>query len=119
MTVRDPAAPVDTGGRPLLLVDVRPSACGYRALVWALQEAERRDADLLAVTVWAGDPTEPDEGYGEMHQAFEGTVRRAVEETGVHGRTRLEVLTGPVDPVRLAASAGAELVVIGSEEVAS
>ena len=35
--------------RSVMVVDVRPSACGYSALLWALQEAERRDAQLLAV----------------------------------------------------------------------
>ena len=37
---------------PLVLVDVRPTGCGYQALLWALREAERRDATPPAVTVW-------------------------------------------------------------------
>lgn len=116
MTVRAPGAPVDTADRPLVLVDVRPSACGYRALLWALREAERRDAELLAVTLWPGDPAEPDGGRAEMERALEGTVRRAVEETGVRGRTRLRVLTGPVTVAEVAGCAGAELLVLGAEE---
>jgi hypothetical protein len=119
--MREPEQGSAAGGtrRPVLLVDVRPTTCGYRALVWALTEAERRDAELLAVTFWPGDPAEPDGGRSEMHQALMATVRRAVEETGVHGRTRVEVVTGPVSLTEVAAVAGAELVVLASEEVAS
>jgi hypothetical protein len=87
--------------------------------VWALHEAEQRDAGLLAVAVWPGDPSEPDQGRGAMRAAVEGMVRRAVEETGVHGRTRVDVVSGPVSLRDLAEGAGAELVVVGSEEVAS
>jgi nucleotide-binding universal stress UspA family protein len=102
--------------RPLVLVDVRPTECGYRALIWALQEAERRDAHLLAVTVWPGDPTEPDEGRAEMEQALAGMVERAVEETGVHGRTSVAAVTHPVTVAEVAVRIGAELLVVGSEE---
>jgi hypothetical protein len=109
----------DRAGRPVLVVDVRPSACGYSALLWALQEAERRDADLIAVTLFAGDPGEPDEALGAMEEALGATVRRAVEETGVHGRTRVAVVTAPVTLTEVADLAGAELLVVGSEEVAS
>ena len=105
--------------RPLLVVDVRPSACGYTALLWALQEAERRDAQLLAVTLWAGDPAEPDEGLPAMEAALEATVRRAVEETGVRGRTRVAVVTAPATLAEVAELSGAELLVVGTEEVAS
>ena len=119
MTTRVEDAPVDAADRPLMLVDVRPSACGYQALVWALREAERRDATLLAVTVWPGDPTEPHEGSDEMEQALAAMVQRAVEETGVHGRTRVAVVFSPVTLQDLADCTGAELLVVGSEEVAS
>ncbi len=119
MTTRVEHAPVDATDRPLVLVDVRPTSCGYQALLWALREAERRDATLLAVTVWPGDPAEPDEGIPEMEQALAAMVRRAVEETGVHGRTRIGVVTSPVTVQDVASSMGAELLVVGSEEVAS
>jgi nucleotide-binding universal stress UspA family protein len=111
--------PGGTPGRPLVLVDVRPSACGFQALMWALREAERRDATLLAVTVWAGDPAQPDEGLAEMEQALGAMVERAVEETGVHGRTRIAAVTHPVTVTDVAARTGAELLVVASEEVAS
>ncbi|TFV91047.1 universal stress protein [Blastococcus sp. CT_GayMR16] len=104
--------------RPLVLVDVRPSACGFQALLWALVEAERRDAVLLAVTVWPGDPAQPDDGRAEMEQALTAMVERAVEETGVHGRTRVAALTYPVTVADVAVQTGAELLVMGAEEVA-
>ena len=107
----------ETEGRPLVLVDVRPTECGHRALLWALREAERRDAHLLAVTVWPGDPAQPDEGRAEMEQALTAMVECAVEETGVHGRTRVAVLTQPVTVEDVAVRTGAELLVMGSEEI--
>lgn len=119
MTERAGGTPADAGDRPLVLVDVRPSACCYQALVWALRETECRDATLLAVTVWPGDPALPDEGCREMEQALAAMVERAVEETGVHGRTRIAVVTQPVTATEVAARTGAELLVVGSEEVAS
>jgi nucleotide-binding universal stress UspA family protein len=119
MTERAPGAPVESADRPLVLVDVRPSACGYQALLWALQEAERRDATLLAVAVWPGDPAQPDDGVAEMEEALTAMVERAVEETGVRGRTRVAAVPHPVTVSQVAARTGAELLVVGSEEVAS
>ncbi|UOY03144.1 universal stress protein [Blastococcus sp. PRF04-17] len=102
-----------------MLVDVRPSDGGYQALLWALREAERRDATLLAVTVWSGDPALPDEGLGEMEAALAAMVDQAAAETGVHGRTRVAAVTWPVTLAEVAARTGAELLVVPSEEVAS
>ena len=119
MTERADGTPADPADRTLVLVDVRPSACGYQALLWALAEAERRDATLLALTVWSGDPAQPDEGLAEMEQALAAMVERAVVETGVHGRTRVAAVTHPATVRDVADRTGAELLVVGSEEVAS
>jgi nucleotide-binding universal stress UspA family protein len=119
MTTRASGAPVDSAGRRLVLVDVRPSACCYQALLWALREAQERDADLLAVTVWPGDPAQPDEGCAEMEDALRAMVQRAAEEAGVHGRTRVAAITHPGTVAEVAARTGAELLVLGSEEAAS
>lgn len=105
--------------RPLVLVDVRPTECGYRALLWALREAQRRDAHLLAVTAWPGDPAQPDEGRKEMETALTAMVECAIAETGVHGRTRVAAVTHPVTVVDVAVHTGAELLVMGSEQVAT
>ena len=106
----------EQGRRPLVLVDVRPTACGYQALLWALREAERRDALLLAVTVWPGDPAQSDEGRAEMEQALTAMVQRGIEETGVRGRTRVAAVTAPVTLADVAVRTGAELLVMGSEQ---
>lgn len=119
MTERAAGAPVDAADRPLVLVDVRPSACGFQALLWALREAERRDAVLLALTVWPGDPSQRDEGLAEMEEALAAMVAQAVEETGVRGRTRVAAVIHPVTAADVAARTGAELLVVGAEEVAS
>jgi orotidine-5'-phosphate decarboxylase len=119
MATRAESAPVDAADRPLVLVDVRPSACGYQALVWALREARRREAVLLAVTVWPGDPGQPEEGRAEMEEALTTMVERAVQETGVHGRTRVGVVTHPATVADVATRTGAELLVLSSEEAAS
>ena len=112
------AAPPPVADRPLVLVDVQPTACGYQALVWALREVERRDAHLLAVTIWSGDPAEPDERIPEMERALAGMVERAVEETGVRGRTRVAVVTHPATVHDVARSTGAELLVLAAAELA-
>jgi nucleotide-binding universal stress UspA family protein len=119
MTTRESGAPVDSADRRLVLVDIRPSACCYQALLWALLEAQRRNAVLLAVTVWPGDPAQADEGCAEMEEALRAMVDRAADETGVRGRTRVAALTHPVTVAQVAARTGAELLVVGSEEVAS
>lgn len=119
MTTRASGAPVDSADRRLVLVDVRPSACCYQALLWALREAEARDADLLAVTAWPGDPSLPGAGCAEMEDALRAMVERAAEETGIHGRTRVAAVTYPATVAEVAARTGADLLVVGSEEVAS
>ena len=119
MSTRASGVPVESADRRLVLVDVRPSGCCYQALLWALREAQERDADLLAVTVWPGDPSQPDEGAAEMEDALRALVERATEETGVHGRTRVAAVTYPVTLAEVAARTGAELLVVGSEETAS
>jgi nucleotide-binding universal stress UspA family protein len=104
--------------RPLVLVDVRPTESGYRALLWALREAERRDAQLLAVTVWPGDPAQPDEGRAEMEAALAQMVQCAIAETGVRGRTLVAAVTHPVTVADVAVRTGAELLVMGAEQAA-
>jgi hypothetical protein len=54
-----------------------------------------------------------------MEEALRAMVERAAEETGVHGRTRVAAVTHPVTVAEVAARTGAELLVVGSEEVAS
>jgi hypothetical protein len=46
-------------------------------------------------------------------------VERAVDEAGVHGRTRVAAVAQPVTVEEVAVRTGAQLLVMGSEEVAS
>jgi uncharacterized YccA/Bax inhibitor family protein len=54
-----------------------------------------------------------------MEEALAAMVERAVQETGVHGRTRVAAVTHPVTISDVVARTGAELLVVGSEEVSS
>jgi hypothetical protein len=54
-----------------------------------------------------------------MERALTAMVERAVEETGVHGRTRVAAVTHPVTVADVAVRTGAELLVMGTEEVTS
>jgi nucleotide-binding universal stress UspA family protein len=107
---------------PWLLVEVDGSSSRHGALVWALREAARREATVLAVTVLDDDVEHP---LGAPHpptaasqvaavQLLEAQVLRAIAETGVHGRIRTAVLERPVFEAINAAASGADLVVVGA-----
>src|SRR5687768_12785390 len=85
---------------PWLVVEVDGSAAGHGALVWALREAARREATVVAVTV-LDDPVDgPLGSFGRAqvrahlaaHDLLETRVLGAIAETGVHGRARTAVL---------------------------
>jgi nucleotide-binding universal stress UspA family protein len=106
---------------PWLLVEVDGSGPSLGALVWALREAARREATVLAVTVL----DDPDHPLGAARppspttqavalQRLEAQVLRAIAETGVHGRSRTAVLERAVFDALTAAAAGADLVIVGT-----
>jgi nucleotide-binding universal stress UspA family protein len=105
---------------PWLIVEVDGSPAGHGALVWALREAARREATVVAVSVLESPDGDPLEGSGRVlvrtHLAaqdrLEAQVLRAIAETGVHGRTRTAVLDRPVFEALTAATRGADLVVV-------
>lgn len=107
---------------PWLLVEVDGSPAGHRALVWALREAARREATVVAVSVLdpvAGDPLEgtarlPLRTQDAARDHLEALVLRAVAETGISGRTRTAVLERPVFDALDAAMHGADLVMVGA-----
>jgi len=100
---------------PWLVVGVGPTAESHGALLWALREAARRGGTVLAVTVWDGGP----EAERVAREAeLESRVRNAIEETGVHGRTQLQLLTGPVAAVLTAIAQDADVLVLGQHHVA-
>jgi nucleotide-binding universal stress UspA family protein len=107
---------------PWLVVEVDGSVAGHGALVWALREAARREATVVAVAVLQDPDGDPLEGSGRVlvrahlaaHDRLEAQVLRAIAETGVHGRTRTAVLERPVFEALIAATQGADLVVVGA-----
>ena len=108
---------------PWLLVEVDGSATAQRSLVWALREAARREATVLAVTVLAEVPEHPlgaarppsAADHASALNRLEAQVLRAIAETHVHGRSRTAVLERPVFEALSAAAAGADLVIVGDE----
>jgi nucleotide-binding universal stress UspA family protein len=107
---------------PWLLVQVDGSSASHGGLVWALREAARREATVVAVCVLdapAGDPLDGSARTQARQHAIaqdrlEAQVLRAIAETGVHGRTRTAVLDRPVFEALTAATRGADLVVVGT-----
>jgi nucleotide-binding universal stress UspA family protein len=105
------------------VVEVDGSSAGHRALVWALREAARRDATVVAVSVLADPGGDPLEGSARVHSLtqlaahgrLEAQVLRAIAETGIHGRARTAVLERPVFEALTAATRGADLVVVGPQ----
>ena len=107
---------------PWLVVEVDGSAAGHGALLWALREAARREATVVAVSVLDAPDGDPLDGSARVqvraqlaaHNRLEAQVLRAIAETGVHGRTRTAVLERPVFEALIAATHGADLVVVGA-----
>jgi nucleotide-binding universal stress UspA family protein len=107
---------------PWLLVEVDGSAAAQGALIWALREAARREATVLAVTVVADPPAHPlgtarsstSSSQVAALNRLEAHVLRAIAETGVHGRSRTAVLERPVFDALNAAASGADLVIVGA-----
>jgi nucleotide-binding universal stress UspA family protein len=107
---------------PWLVVDVDGTPGSHRALVWALREAARREATVVAVSVVDGDDDDPLGGLGRTarrtldaaQDRLEAQVLRAIAETGVVGRTRTSVLERPVFDALTSAARGADLVVVGA-----
>jgi nucleotide-binding universal stress UspA family protein len=107
---------------PWLLVEVDGSPAGHGALVWALREAARREATVVAVSVLDAPEGDPLDGSGRVlvrahlaaHDRLEAQVLRGIAETGVHGRTRTAVLERAVFEALVAATHGADLVFVGA-----
>jgi nucleotide-binding universal stress UspA family protein len=108
--------------RPWLVVDVDGSPGSHGALVWALREAARREATVVAVCVLDEECDDPLGGIGRPARRgsdaamdrLEAQVLRAIAETGVVGRTRTAVLERPVFDALTGAARGADLVVVGA-----
>jgi nucleotide-binding universal stress UspA family protein len=104
---------------PWLVVDVDGTPGGYGALVWALREAARREATVVAVCVLDDAGDDPfhrpaRRGWTAAEERLEAQVLRAIAETGVVGRARTAVLERPVFEALTGAARGADLVVVGA-----
>ncbi|SDE40584.1 Universal stress protein family protein [Blastococcus fimeti] len=107
---------------PWLLVEVDGTPEGHRALVWAVKEAARREATVVAVAVLDAPDGDPLDGTARLpartqdaaRDRLEAHVLRAVAETGIRGRTRTAVLERPVFEALDAAMHGADLVMVGA-----
>ncbi len=108
---------------PWLIVEMDGSSSAAQGLVWALREAARREATVVAVAVLdapAGDPLEGSSrvrqrAQATAHDRLEAQVLRAIAESGVHGRARTAVLDRPVFEALTAATRGADLVMVGPQ----
>lgn len=117
-----PAAQAPTAPRrprPWILVVVEETDADHGALVWALREAARREATVVAVRVLDDAADGPLlDGLtlpaGDAHTAaLDDAVLRAVVETGIQGRTRTAVLDPHVFAALTGAARGADLVLVG------
>jgi nucleotide-binding universal stress UspA family protein len=103
------------------MVEVDGSAASHGALVWALREAARREATVVAISVLDASDAHPLGGADRtmllaqlaVHDRLEAQVLRAIAETGVSGRSHTAVLARPVFDALTAASRGADLVFVG------
>jgi len=110
--------------RPWLLVAVDDDPSSHAALVWALREAARREATVVAVSVChepAADDDPADDWAGDWVGAAHGArmaeltdrVQVATAEAGVRPRVRTAVLDASVYEALAGAARGADLVVVG------
>ena len=108
---------------PWMIVEMDGSSSAAQSLVWALREAARREATVVAVAVLDAPGGDPLEGSSRVrlraqltaHDRLEAQVLRAIAEAGVHGRARTAVLDRPVFEALTAATRCADLVVVGPQ----
>jgi nucleotide-binding universal stress UspA family protein len=96
---------------PALLVEVDGSPAAYRSLVWALHEAARREATVVAACV-IDDAGAAPAVVAAARARVEAQVLRAIAETGVHGRARTAVMERPVFDALSGAARGGDLVLV-------
>ena len=109
-----PAPYVSRRQPPWLLVAVDDAPTSHAALVWAMREAARREATVVAVRVSSEDDDLAPSGHGPLLAELDTRVRAATAEAGVRPRVRTAVLDAQVFEAFAGAARGADLVVVGS-----
>ncbi|MGY1745757.1 universal stress protein [Blastococcus sp. SYSU D00695] len=98
---------------PSLVVDVDGSPDAQRSLAWALREAARREATVVATCVLDEGPEPPSAAVlAAARDRLDALVLRAIAETGVSGRVRTAVLERPVFDALTGAAHGGDLVLV-------
>lgn len=107
---------------PHLLVEMDGSPASYGALVWALREAARREAIVVAVGVldepdddpFGSAPRTAARAHAAAHDRLEAHLLRAIAETGVRDRSRCAVMSRAVLDALTAAGRGGDLVLVSA-----
>jgi nucleotide-binding universal stress UspA family protein len=94
---------------PWLLVVDDETPATYAALTWALREAARREATVVAVAV-----TDAPDGSRDRRADLDARVGLAVAETGSSAQVQTAVLDAAVLAALTGAARGADLVVVGA-----
>ncbi len=105
---------------PYLIVEMDGSPAAYGALVWALREAARREATVVAVGVldepdddpFGSGPRSAARAHAAAHDRLEAHMLRAIAETGVRQRSRCAVMSRAVLDALKAAGRGSDLVLV-------
>jgi nucleotide-binding universal stress UspA family protein len=107
-----------------IVVGTDGSDSSRHALRWAADEAVRRDASLVVVTVWQYPTLTTMPAFGvlppadEMNAEAEAGLRQLLADEGLTGREDLSVYElvqqGPAASALLDAAADADLLVVGS-----
>ena len=117
-----PVIPLPRRQRPWLLVVVDPDPAGQPTLIWALREAARREATVVAVSIEVEASPDDETMTGWPSAAAHDTrladlrarVRSATAEAGVRPPVRTAVLDAQVFEALAGAARGADLVVVGT-----
>ncbi|GAA4227573.1 universal stress protein [Actinomadura meridiana] len=108
--------------RPHVLFGYDGTAANGAALRWAVEEARRRDLDLVMCHSWHWPYARGHEDRDAetiMKRAGENRLQRGVRrarELGAPGEVRGRLMRGPAVDAVLEASVGAELIVVGANE---
>lgn len=112
-----------------IVVGVDGSEASRRALRWAVDEAELRDAEVIAVHAWevpvtpltipAAASFDVSGLVSDIHEAAEELVTKAVDEVAGSSKVKVTPLAveGPPAPSLIEAAQGADLLVVGSRGI--